>query len=92
MRDYVKGLMSALEVADQIDIHWTEDERDEALNRAYAGLERARRTHDGRAESVGFIEGIKQAAPRLDGHNWTPLNLGGACLICETLLQEEAKL
>ncbi len=80
-------MLSGLENADQIGIHWTEDERDEVLHRAYAGLERAKREHSEVTEAVGFLEGVKQAAPRLDGHNWTALNLGGDCLICEEILQ-----
>jgi hypothetical protein len=82
MRGYVKGLMDALRQADQIDIHWTEKERDETLRSAHADLEYTRQTQDGIAECAGFTEGVKQAAPRLDGHDYSMPDGGGPCQIC----------
>jgi hypothetical protein len=89
MSKYAEGFRTAIGCARQIDIHWTEDERCEMLNRAIADQEHVRREHpedtDEISEGAGFIAGLKSrlTTPREDGHDWNPARPGCNCQTCE---------
>jgi len=85
---FAEGFRTAAGIAQNISIHWTEEERNAHLRRTVYHHERLKRARPEStneiAHGAGMIAGYRSSrtAPRAGGHNWKPRTPGANCQEC----------